>query len=83
MPRTRRVSAHPAVVKAEKVQALPAFCQVHDPRLGGLELEPQLGKDGRERTERPFGFLPAVAERQQIIRLCRVASYAEWMLESL
>ena len=34
MPRARGVSAHPAVVEAKKVQPLPAFCQVHDPRLG-------------------------------------------------
>ena len=69
MPRTQRVPAHPAVVEAEKVQPLPTFCQMHDPRLGLLELKPQLGEDRRERLKRPFGFLPTVAERQQIIRV--------------
>ena len=69
MPRARRVSAHPAVVEAEKVQPLTAFFKVHDPRLGVLELKPQLGEDRRERHQRPFGFLAAVAERQQIIRV--------------
>ena len=69
MPRTRRVAAHPAVVEAEKVQPLPAFFKVHDPRLGLLELKPQLGEDRRERRKRLLGFLSAVAERQQIIRV--------------
>ncbi len=69
-------------MEAEKVQPLPAFFEVHDPRLGWLELEPQLGEDRRERHKRPIGFLSAVAERQQIIRLCRVPGYAEWVLGS-
>jgi hypothetical protein len=42
---------------------------VHDPRLGLLELKPQLGEDRCERRQRPFGLLPTVAERQQIIRV--------------
>src|SRR5438046_3000539 len=42
-------SSHPAVVEAEKVQPLPAFFEVHDPRLALLELKPQLGEDRRER----------------------------------
>jgi hypothetical protein len=65
------------VVEAEEVQALPTLLQVHDPCLGLLESKPQLGEDHRERRKRPFGFLPTVAERQQIIRLCRDPSYAE------
>src|SRR3954454_23826632 len=69
MPRARRVSAHPAVVEAEKGQPLTAFFKVHDPRLGVLELKPQLGEDRRERRKRPFGFPAAVAERQQIVRV--------------
>jgi hypothetical protein len=32
-------------VEAEKVQPLTAFCQVHDPRLGRLELKAKLGED--------------------------------------
>jgi len=82
MPRARGVAAHPAVMEAEKVQPLTAFFQVHDPRLGLLELKPQLGEDRRERHKRSFGFLSAVAHRQQIVRLCREASYAERMLRS-
>ena len=77
-----RVAAHPAVVEAEKVQPLPTFCQVHDPCLGLLELEPELGQDRRERQQRSFGFLSAVAERQQIVGLCRVSGYAERTLGS-
>jgi hypothetical protein len=65
------------MVKAEKVQALPTFCQVHDPRLGVLELKAKLGQDRRERGERPFGLLPGLTQGQQIIRLCRVTRYAE------
>jgi hypothetical protein len=31
------MSAHPAVVNAQKIQALAAGLQVHDPGLGRLE----------------------------------------------
>ena len=69
MPRARGVAAHPAVVKAEEVQPLTTFRQVHDPRLGRLELKAKLGQDRRQRGERPFGFLSGSAHGQQIIRV--------------
>ena len=65
MPRAQGVAAHPAVVEAEEIQALPTFGQVHDPRLGVLELKAKLGQDRRERRKRPFGFLPGSAHGQQ------------------
>ena len=69
MPRAQSVAAHPAVVKAEKVQALPTLFQVHDPRLGLLELKAKLGEDHSQRRECAFGFLPGFAHGQQIIRV--------------
>ena len=53
MPRAQGVAAHPAVVEAEEIQALPTFGQVHDPRLGVLELKAKLGQDRRERSPAP------------------------------
>jgi hypothetical protein len=50
---------------------------VHDPRLGWLQLKPQLGQDHRERRQGVLGFPSGFAQRQQIIGLCRVAGYAE------
>jgi hypothetical protein len=44
------------VVKAKKVQTLPTFIQVHDPRLGLLELQAKLGQDRRERRKWAFGL---------------------------
>jgi hypothetical protein len=69
VPGRRCVAAHPAVVKAEKVKALPTFCQMHDPRLGTLQLKAKLGQDRCERNECAFGFLPGSAHGQQIIRV--------------
>jgi hypothetical protein len=45
MPGGRRVAAHPAVVKAQEVQALPALAQLHDPRLSILGREAVPGED--------------------------------------
>jgi hypothetical protein len=57
------------VVKADKVHALTTFGQVHDPRLGWLELKAKLGEDRRQRAECAFGFLPGLAPGQQIVRV--------------
>ena len=51
MPVARVAGAHPAVVKAQEVQALAAFGQVHDPRLGVLGHKAQLGQLGSQRRE--------------------------------
>ena len=51
-------------METEEVHSLASLLQVHDPRLGLLELEPQLFEDRRERRKRLFGFLSTVAERQ-------------------
>jgi hypothetical protein len=59
------------VVEAKEIKALAPFPEVHDPRLGLLELKAKLGQDRRERRKRPFGLLPAVAEHQQIVRVTR------------
>jgi hypothetical protein len=69
MPRARGVAAHPLVVKAEEVHALPTFPKVHDPRLRGLELKTELGQDRRQRIECAFGLRPRLAHGQQIIRV--------------
>jgi hypothetical protein len=71
------------VVEAEEVESLASLPQVHDARLGVLELEPKLGQDRRERLEGVLGFPLGLAHRQQIVGLCRAASYAEWLSESL
>ena len=63
------VGAHPPVVEAEEIDALASLLQVHDPRLGVLELKAQLGQDQPQRRERRFGLLPRSAHRQQIIRV--------------
>ena len=42
--------AHPTVVEAEEIKALASLCQMHDPGLGRLELEAQLGQDRPQRT---------------------------------
>ena len=41
--------------------------QVNDPRLGRLELEPEVGQDCRERRQGVLGFPSGLAQRQQII----------------
>jgi hypothetical protein len=70
------------MMEAEEVNALASFSQVHDPCLGLLELKPQLGQDHRERPKGVLGLPLGVADRQQIVRLCRVAGYAESGLRS-
>lgn len=54
-------------MKAQKVQALPALAQLHDPRLGLLEREAVPGEDRPQRREGALGFHPAVAHHDQII----------------
>ena len=41
--------AHPTVVEAEEIDALASLLQVHDPRLGILELQAQLRHDRPKR----------------------------------
>jgi len=65
------------MVEAEEVHALASVSQVHDPRLVRFEFEAQLGQDRGERLKGAFGLLLGVADRQQIIGLCRVSCYAE------
>ena len=59
--------AHPAVVEAEEVEPLASFPQVHDPRLGLLGLEAQVGQDRRERPKGGLGFPAGLAHRDEII----------------
>ncbi|MBV8988800.1 MAG: hypothetical protein JO372_09605 [Solirubrobacterales bacterium] len=70
-------AASPAVVEAEEVHSLASLLQVHDPRLGRFEFEPHIGQDRRERREGVLGFAPGLAQRKQIVGLCRDADYAE------
>ena len=49
MLRARGASAHVTVMEAEKIESLASFSQVHDPRFGVLEREPELAEDRLER----------------------------------
>src|SRR4051812_16420592 len=60
--------ADPPVLEAEEIDALASLRQVHDPRLGVLELKAQLGQDQPQRRERRFGLLPRFAHCQQVSR---------------
>ena len=42
-------ATRPAAMDAEDVDVLASLLQVHDPRLGLLDLKPELGQDRRER----------------------------------
>src|SRR5450755_2895757 len=68
MRRSGRVPAHPAVMEAEKVQPLTAFTQLHDPRLGVLEHESELGEDLPQRHKRALGLSPGPAHHDHIVR---------------
>ena len=64
------LGADPPVVEAEEIDALVlTLLQMHDPRLGVLELKAQFSQDQPERRERRFGLLARAAHRQQIIRV--------------
>ncbi len=65
------------MMEAEEINALASFSQMHDPRLVRLELQAQFGQDRGERLKSAFGLLFGLADRQQIIGLCRVSGYAE------
>ena len=58
MLRRGRIAANPAVMEAEKFQPLPTFAQLHDPCLGVLEREPELGEDLAQRQQRALSPLP-------------------------
>jgi hypothetical protein len=57
------------VVEAEKVQPLPAFAQLHDPGLGVLEREPELGEDRPQRIKRVLGFPASSAQHDNVVRV--------------
>jgi len=63
----RAASAHPAVMETEEVHSLASLLQVHDPRLGVLELQAQFRQDLPKRDKRRLGFCARAAQRQQII----------------
>jgi len=44
---------YPPVMEAEEIHTLASLLQVHDPRLGVLELKTQLRQDHPKRGERP------------------------------
>ena len=69
MPGAAGAAAHPAVVEAEEVQPLAPFAQVHDPRLGLLGLEPELGQDRPQRREGALGLRLRPAHHHQIVRV--------------
>jgi hypothetical protein len=65
MPSTARTN--PLVMETEEVQSLAFLLQMHDPRLGVLELKAQLRQDLPKRRERRLGFCACSAQRQQIV----------------
>jgi hypothetical protein len=62
-------------MEAEEIQSLASLPQMHDARLGRLELQAQLVQDRSERLKSALGFPFGLAYRQQIIGLCRAPSY--------
>ena len=54
-------------METEEIDALASFSQMHDPRLGRLELQAQFGQDRGERLDGALGLLSGRADRQQII----------------
>ena len=64
----RAVGPDPPVMEAEEINALASLLQVHDPRLGVLELKAQLRPDQPQRRKRRLGLRPRSAHRQQIVR---------------
>ena len=66
---TAGVAAHVAMMEAEEIQPLASFSQMHDPRLGLLQLQAQLRQDRRERLEGVLGFPLGLAHHQQIVRV--------------
>jgi hypothetical protein len=55
-------------MEAKKVQPLTAFAQLHDPRLGVVEREPELGEDLAQRHKRALGLTPGPAHHDHIVR---------------
>ena len=56
VPRARSTRAHPAMVEAEEIKSLAPLRQVHDARLGRLELQPELGQDHPQRLKGALGL---------------------------
>ena len=56
------------MMKAQEVQALAAFAQVHDPRLGVLELKALFGEDRPQRREGALGVPRGVAHHDRVSR---------------
>ena len=54
-------------MEAEKVQPLPAFAQLHDPRLVVPEREPQLREDLPQRRKCTLGLLFGPAHHDHIV----------------
>ena len=68
VPLPGRLRAHPAVVETEEIQPLATtLAQVHDPRLGRLRLQAEVGQQRRERPEGALGLLPGPTQHHQVI----------------
>ena len=55
------------MVKAEEIEPLAPFGQVHDAGLGRLGLQPQLGQQHRQPRQRGLGLLPACAHHDHVV----------------
>jgi hypothetical protein len=55
------------MVEPEEVEPLATLDQVHDPRLGRLGLQPQVGQQHSKPRQRGLGLPTGPADHQQII----------------
>jgi hypothetical protein len=58
MRRAGSPTTHQPVVKAQEVQPLAPFNQMHDTGFGGLGLQPEIAQQSRQPLQGGFGLLP-------------------------
>jgi hypothetical protein len=63
-------------VAAEEVEALPAFPEIHDPRLVRMELEPETGEDLPREIKGRLGLALGPAQDHGIVGIARQHSLA-------
>ena len=54
------------MVEAEEVKTFPAHLQVHDPGLGRLRLQPELGQEQPKPRKRVLGLRSGLAHHHQV-----------------
>src|SRR3954454_1059796 len=76
VPVARLAAAHPPMLEAEKVDASPAFTQVHDPRLGLLRLKAELSQHGPKSAQGVLGFALGPAPHHETVGVADEHSWA-------